>query len=146
MNRERKSCADYTEYPKLFNQVYWGRGDTSARPNEDILNNRNKFAESHRGIKVITKIPQYIRAVLNFAKLKAPYVDHEEWYKDLDFYIMLISIPDCYDVESEIWEKIDRLYSTGQFTYMIKIPIKIHDYHIRKDNIRKPSKSAGGYY
>lgn len=128
----KKSDRDYyythTNYPKIFNQTYWGAFDNSKNRLEDeIIENRNNFISAYniKDIKAKSKVPEYInkfidRNVYNF-------LDHTEVYITKDNNYVAISSPYS-DMNSDHvnngWTEIPALYNTSTKTFMKLIPMR----------------------
>ena len=70
---EKKQFWEYTKYPKLFKNVYWGKFESDS-PNWDIIRNRNMFVElfkiqSYKNIKARWKLHESVK-----------WFDHSELY------------------------------------------------------------------
>lgn len=128
----KKSDRDYyythTNYPKIFNQTYWGAFDNSKnRLEEEIIENRNKFISTYniKDIKPKSKVPDYINKFIDRNVYR--FLDHTEVYITKDNNYVAISSPYS-DINSEHiengWTEIPALYNTSAKTFMKLIPMR----------------------
>jgi hypothetical protein len=129
--RAPKTHADYTDYPRIFNQTYWGAFQGEAA--KDINDNRNNFVkEFHISRKYKTpkymfyKISNLITRTYNSKYMK---IDHMELYKTKNNTCVIVNSP--YYVSPEEEEtilnlgfcKYPPLYNNMALTYITEIPI-----------------------
>jgi hypothetical protein len=128
----KKSDRDYyythTNYPKIFNQTYWGAFDNSKNKlEEEIIENRNKFIRTYniKDIKSKSKVPAYINKFID--RNAYPFLDHTEVYITKDNNYVAISSPYA-DINSEHiengWTEIHALYNTSAKTFIKLIPMR----------------------
>ena len=93
---EEKKYSDYTDYPRIFEDVYWGNfklylNDTSTHRREeleDICVNRNKLVEEHKIKKNISNPSTKLRGKV-LSEL-SPWKRHIEYYKCEDKKVIVI--------------------------------------------------------
>lgn len=140
-----KTHADFTKYPKIFSQVYWGAFEGESA--KDIIDNRNDFIKEFN-IKSRYRFPQYMwkkygvftdrhwvdeKATLGKWIIppmnKRCKLDHIEIYKTRDNKCVIVNSP--YSVSEAEEEKIlelgyvkyKPLYNSMATTYIHIVPI-----------------------
>lgn len=123
---KRKSWAEWTKYPKLFESVYWGNfsscefedGSFDNKPDEQIIQNRNEFISTYH----IKKMGKPKKTIDNFIHInfldrnKFNFIDHIEYYKTDDNKIIIISSPysltdeDIQKCEKKGWVQIKNIF------------------------------------
>ena len=149
----KKYYSDYTSYPKIFTECYWGNHSTTVeRTSENelralniIAENRNIFYNEYkikkyynrRSERLLDESAIYIENEFD-NKYKHDMRDHIEYYKDI--YGNIVSLFSCHvsiipdDKIREIgYTLYIPLYSSGQNTYIKVLPSK------KNGIIRKPN-------
>ena len=136
-HKKKLPCyADLTDFPKIFNGVYWG--GSRSHPDDGIIENRNKFIKEHNIISSVQP-PQYIRACYcrtrkdMFGRTvlgeRGEGFDHVEVYKTSNKEYVILNSPYNHNGPDQLlidhgWELIDNLYSNSARTYMLKVPMR----------------------
>ena len=125
---ERDCYYTHTNYPKIFNQTYWGAFDNSKNKlEEEIIENRNQFIRTYniKDIKAKSKVPAYINKFID--RNAYPFLDHTEVYITKDNNYIAISSPYA-DINSEHiengWTEIHALYNMSTKTFIKLIPMR----------------------
>lgn len=93
MESKMEKHADYTNYPKLFENTYWGQY-RSEPPEDNIVENRNRFVEQFSIKSKVNKIPKRIKN--NYWHENKGYkknMDHVEVYKTRDDKYLIVNSP-----------------------------------------------------
>jgi hypothetical protein len=116
-----RTC-DYTNYPDIFKNTYWGQGDLGGIPPPHIVENRNIFVTEF-GILNTKRSPEYIH---KHYVLTGTTRHCETYYtKDKDY--VLVSSPYNPDVTPFIengWTKYSNLYSDSATTWIKIVPFR----------------------
>ena len=137
---DKKCYSDYTDYPEIFSNTYWG--DFQNAPDEGIIKNRNNFIKDY-------KIKEYKFGAYkgDSIMLNQIGVDQTRKYAHLEYYIthdganiVVISPYGSQEFISENednvdnqyyiqrgWTKIPKLYSQDANTYIKKIYQNLKD-------------------
>jgi hypothetical protein len=100
-----------TKYPEIYKNVYWGWFNTnSAKPNDEIINARNKFIEDNG----IVKSTDY-KCLTAFSEHDYNF-DHLECYRAKDGQILVVC--SIYD------KNLDK--DDSQYHFPVKVGFKIH--------------------
>lgn len=114
--------ADYTNYPNIYNDVYWGNF-TYENDSHEIITNRNNFIQDFNIAKCwnnrVSRKGREIAQDVNDIHL-----DHMEYYRTNDKKVFVITSPAC-SVDEDIhpimieagYIEMYRLYSTRLRTY-----------------------------
>lgn len=106
------SNAETTDFPKLFQDTYWGG---QHQVDITIIANRNKFAGDYGLVSCPTELPLYILEHRDHLRCNwSRWCDHLEEYKDCNGNWVLISSPLRPVDHTQVpdgWHLIDNLYS-----------------------------------
>ncbi len=122
-----RSC-DFTKYPKLFEDTYWG-GYNKLRPSdveeETIIGaNRNKLAVLYNLKNKINKITKKIKTQTELIINGIDIRDHIEYYKTSDNKILTLFSADCLNYEEcefiiqQGYIPFEQLYSNSHKSYL----------------------------
>lgn len=138
-----KTHADFTKYPRIYSQVYWGAFQGASA--QDIIDNRNEFIKDF-DIKSRYRLPQYMKKKHGYSvdrnwedekerKLNVFYqpkrckLDHVEIYKTKDNRCVMVNSPYCVSEAEEAkilemgYTKYKPLYNSMATTYIQIVPI-----------------------
>jgi hypothetical protein len=122
----KKQFYEYTTYPKIYKNTYWGRcrcDDNDLNSDLEIIENRNKFIDEYN-IKKTAEMSSKIRLDLNKSFYREPTtkneiidfkrtihhwndIDHLEIYKARDNKFVIVSSP----YQSSLDEKVINHYN-----------------------------------
>ena len=131
MNTKKREC-DYTKYPKVFENTWWGQSVYDI-PEKNIIENRNLFVEEFNILKKKT----FLKKLNNFGWLEkddSRSFDHNESYIDKEGNYILITSPymvihDGQINRPEVFKFLtekgfvvyDRLYNNNATTFIKKV-------------------------
>lgn len=113
-----------TEYPKIYNNTYWGGFELKYNENEsykDIFENRNDFIKLYK-IKKCVQIPRRNPVKRELEKIGQSNLDHVECYLTIDSKYAIISSPygnhlDKLYLDNE-WLIHKKMYNNSASTYL----------------------------
>lgn len=142
-----------TKYPKIYENVYWGRGSvrytTDITPNDDnnyscdeIIQNRNEFIETHN-IKRVFKIPDIRPSKYYWSFLTSSghcsFMDHKEVYLTENNTIIILVSP--YSPSSNIlkfgFTLIKPMYALHASSYYIEISKNFNKKYLQTIELEK---------
>jgi hypothetical protein len=90
-----KTWAEYTNFPDVYRDTYWGRfrdryDDDDHNPDCQIIANRNLFAERHDLVQSVFRMALY---KLEIAMDCASFADHTESYSNRSGRFVLVTSP-----------------------------------------------------